>query len=66
MKLIFKSINFYDSNDLLSDFQKADQAYCRNLCKMSFQTFNKLFEIIINFIIEMLKKLKSHKITEIN
>lgn len=48
---------------LLSDFQKEKETRFQNFCRMSFQTFNELHEIIINnyyitinFVTEILKK----------
>lgn len=64
MKFLFKSINIYNDSDLFSDLKKENETYFQNYCTISFQTFHKLLEIIINnyyiiiyFGIKILKKL---------
>jgi len=50
MKSLFKSRNIFDGSDLLSDMQKEDKTHFQNFCRMSFQTFNELLEMIIPMI----------------
>lgn len=46
MKSLFQSRNIYNGSDLINDLRKEDETHFQNFCRMSFQTFNEILEMV--------------------